>query len=206
MRKNLRLLSIFGLIFIGLVCAWYYPVLISLFRPVLVAESEEVRLADEQTQELATNTLRFARLGINTPLAESAQMNPLNYEDWDIIREILLDGVALTYAGPSYQQAPTALVIGHSSDTYPHPYSAIFAGLGQTKINDHFQIDVMDDERNFTVVQIDQVRPNDTSYFNNLASYSGSTKRIALVTCWPPLTTRNRLVIVGEELPKTNPN
>ncbi len=175
---------------------WYYPLLSGLLKPsVIVPIAQAIR--EDKTP--TNNTLFYPNLGITSPLIVSKETSPLKYQDWNTIRQALRNGVNLAFTEESFDNSNFAFVTGHSSDTYPHKHASIFAGLGQAKVDDEILLNIDETIYVFKVVETKVLNPTDIKDFEELQKNESGKKRIALVTCWPVLTTKNRLVIMAEE-------
>ncbi|MEI6478124.1 MAG: sortase [bacterium] len=189
-------------LFVIIFAAWNWATLASLSQPqfhaIMVAIGKQPATPDYQADQ---NRFVFPRLAIDAPFTESPSSSPLNFQDWDSIRTALTKGVSLNYSTSTLDGAKLAYVTGHSSDTYPHPYSSVFASLGQAKVGDQFVITGHGEIRTYKVVSSQVVNPRNVLAFSeaNLAGGS-STQRVAVVTCWPLLTNLNRLVVLGERV------
>jgi LPXTG-site transpeptidase (sortase) family protein len=159
----------------------------------------------------------YERLGITAPLRVEAGRSPLTRQDWPVLLAGLRQGVVLTV--PETQQVSDApypdrseptFVVGHSSDYFPHPYAAVFAGLIHARPGDTFSLERKGVVEVYTVTGKTIVEPTDAPAFtggsvqadvSDIASgQPASTDAIRLVTCWPPLSTKKRLVVTGERL------
>ncbi|MEK7184016.1 MAG: sortase [Patescibacteria group bacterium] len=175
---------------------WNWSVIASLLRPTLVRQGI---VATPTVAQLTPNTVVYDSLGIVAPLTINAGTSPLIESDWSVIRTALTQGVSLAYDGDSFETTRLAFVTGHSSDATKHAYDSIFAPLGQAKPGDIFRIAVEDAVYQYRVDQIQELSPTSADAFLALQPTSGPS-RLALVTCWPPLTTKMRLVVLGERL------
>jgi len=180
---------------LGLAVLWYANVIISVVTPPMIALGQEKH---QGASALSNNTFYYPRLGITAPVTVSANTSPLNSADWNTIREALTKGVSAAFSGPNFADSNVIFLTGHSSDTYPHAYSAIFAGLGEAEVGDIVQINVDDHLYEFTVKDKQIIAPTNVQAFEDLSPKDQKIQRLVLVTCWPVLTTKNRLVIVTE--------
>lgn len=171
------------------------PVAVSLARPQLSALVPQ--LSPTPLPQLE-NSLAYPRLGISAPLTDGPNTSPLVASDWQQLKEALRKGVMLSYSEDSFADAPFAYAVGHSSDTYPHAFSSIFAALGQAEPGDTFTLRVDEYEHSYAVTRTLILDPNDTRAFEALRQTDRPT--VALVTCWPILTTSKRLVVLGERM------
>lgn len=173
---------------------WYGELVYNLAKPTLVSYAPVI--AKQQT--LPPSYIRIPSLGVVAPMTVAAQTNPMENKDWNVIRQALTQGVALSYTTPTFNDAGLAFITGHSSDGYPHAFASVFAPLGQLNKDETFEIKVDGHVYTYTVVDKDVFAPTDIQRFTQLASSDSNKQRVVLVTCWPVLTTRNRLVIIGE--------
>lgn len=186
-KKSFRVL----LLALGLVFLYNVPTLISLSKPIIIrATSGSINNISKPSADL--NHLVYPALGINLPFKELAGISPIDPKDWPAIRSQLTEGGALT------SSLGVNMLIAHSADSYPHSYSAVFAPLGQVKINDEFVLNKDGSLQIYKVIETRVINPNKPDdYFKK---WAGNNQILALVTCWPPLTTTNRLVVVGKAL------
>lgn len=180
---------------VGLFVAWHSSLLSSLLRPTLVHRGF-VSLENTKPQ---TDILVYESLGISAPISVNAGTSPLVQADWSVIRESLMHGVSLAYTDSTFDDSKLAFITGHSSDTTRHPFDSVFAPLGQAKVGDKFQVFLSDTQYDYQVISRQTIAPTNTEEFLALGS-KDEAKRVALVTCWPPLTTKTRMVVVGQRL------
>lgn len=192
--KRSWLAPLLGLLVLG-VGLWQLSALSTSARPPLVDNGIFPVATAQSTEEV----LHYPRLELSAPITNNPNTDPFNQEDWQRIQESLTRGVSLTYAGEQFSSAAFAYIIGHSSDVTRHPYDNIFAILGQSQVGDEFSLEVEGEVYSFRVTESVIFDPRDTEKFFELANRPSEVKRVALVTCWPPLTTKQRLVVIGEE-------
>lgn len=185
----IKRIGLVAALFIVLSAVWYWPLISQLIRPGLV-EVGVVKIEQPEHDGFA-----YERLGISSPLSVNSETSPIAEQDWSKISEDLRQGVSLAFEGVSFSEAQLAFLTGHSSDTVRHPYASIFAPLGQAKIGDTFIIAVDGQDYNYQVTDKKIISPIAVDQFRQLED--DNIQRVALVTCWPPLTTTNRMVIVG---------
>lgn len=186
-----------GLIVIGFL-VWNSSLLWNLSRPIVSRGNNAITVqAAVDSQAPLPDEFIYPKLGITAPLHDNPGTSPLRTQDWGQIAEDLHHGVSLAYDASSLDKATSAYVTGHSSDTYPHPYSTVFAALGQAKIGDQFALVTHNVVYKYRVVEERLAYPTDIKAF----TISDTTKQhVLLVTCWPPLTTAERKIIVGERI------
>lgn len=190
LQRFLKFLAIFGV----LIAVWQGALFMSLLRPAFVATG---LIAEPERTHVG---FTYSTLGIQAPLVVAAQTSPLETASWAEIRRALTEGVSLAFDAATLAEARLAFVTGHSSDTYPHAYSTVFAPLGQARLGDSFVLGVDDKEYQYRVIERHVLSPFVTDQFLALAPDDDDQARVALVTCWPPLTTTQRLVVVGERV------
>lgn len=181
----------------GLV-AWYYPLVESAVKPPLARSGIAKALDPDQTP--ANNTLAYPQLGIESPIVLLPQTSPLNTSDWESLRTALRQGIGISYEGESFEDSRLVFATGHSSDTYPHKYASVFASLNQAQGNDVITLVIDNKKHDFKVIESKIINPTHVNEFKALEPAEGSPKRLVMVTCWPVLTTKNRMVVVAEEI------
>jgi|GEM_PF-5830510 len=177
--------------------AWFSPLLISLAKPSVQAVTQPTT-APPVEATLAENRLFYARLGIEVPMQVLSEANPMVYSDWNKFREALRGGVALSYDTKTFEESPLSFISGHSSDIYPHEFSSVFAPLNQAEPGDTISFRIEGKTYHFSVTEKMIITPKDVKKFESLQATDPAKQRIALVTCWPLLTSKNRLVVVAE--------
>lgn len=189
-------------IFVGLMAVWNWQTVSSVARPTVQVIKAKINQPTPPVYNPTETAFYFPRLGIEAPMSQSAESSPLRSSDWNSIRGALEKGVSLNYEAGSLAEARLAFVTGHSSDRYPHAYSSIFAGLGQAKEGDEFVLTAEGSIWHYRVISKRVVDPRNVIGFSEAALATGgnSGHYVALVTCWPLLTDRQRLVVVGEYL------
>lgn len=180
---------------------WFGNILTGITRPYQVATVRLAPAALAATSfSVEDNTLNYPALGLTAPLTILPNSNPFDVRDWSKIRPALTHGAAVSFVSNDFNIAPFAFVIGHSSDLYPHPYSAIFAGLNQAKIGDVITINIDHETYHYRVNAKKVLDPADAASFQALVSTDPTVHRLGIVTCWPVLTTRDRLVVVADRI------
>ena len=197
LKQRFRKILIFIAVFGALLFIWQGALLLSLLRPTFI-QTGLITAAIEEAEE----GFSYPSLGINAPVTVSPATSPLETQSWAEIRQALTQGVSLAFRENSPADARLAFVTGHSSDTYPHAYSTVFAPLGQARIGDTFLLTISDSIRQYEVVDRLTLSPFAIERFEGLKPIDGQPNRVVLVTCWPPLTTAQRLVVVGEQIPE----
>lgn len=192
--KKISLSILLGGLLIGI---WNGHTVDAISKPYFLSLKTQEKPQYDYSKEM----FYYPRLDISAPLSSSASTSPLQSKDWDSIRFALEKGVSLNFTASEFPAAKLAFVTGHSSDRYPHPYSAVFAGLGQSKEGDEFSLTTGGSMWTYRVISKQIVDPRNMLAFSEQALAGNSVKpRVALVTCWPLLTSLNRLMVVGERI------
>ena len=176
---------------------WNLSTVVSLGKPYAISL---IPALDVQPVYGADDTFSYPRLGISAPISDQPQTSPLVTSDWSVIRQDLLKGTALSYDGSSFDQASLAFLTGHSSDTYPHPYSSVFAGLGEARVGDEVTLTVKDTIYHYKIMSEQVLDPNQPAEFEALKPGDPNAHYLALVTCWPVFTSSKRLVLLGSRM------
>lgn len=178
--------------------SWNWSLVENVVKPVTLPLWPKVQPAQ---QAAAGEQFSYPSLGITAPFSEHPQTSPLVIADWPKLLPTLRQGLSLSYANDDFSKANFAYLVGHSSDTIPEPYAAIFAGLGQAKVGDRFTLSRQGTLWQYQVVSREIVDPGNMSAFSEAQLRLGhdpSKPELALVTCWPVFTTRERLIVLGE--------
>jgi len=173
---------------------WYGATIYELLKPKLI--QNHIIAPISITSQNYKDQFIYPTLGIRAPITFSSQTNPMDTRDWNKIGTSLKNGVSANYSEKIFEDSSLVFIIGHSSDNYPHKYSSIFAPLGQAKKGDDFYVATDLKIYHYTVTDSKILNPNDLDGFNSLKS--DSIKQVALITCWPVLSIKNRLVILGQ--------
>lgn len=149
-----------------------------------------------------TDELIIPRLGLSVPIVRS-NTDPTAITDWQVIKQDLTQGVSLATKRPLPGQSGTTIITGHSSDWNPHRYSAVFATLSTLQPGDLIYVAWQNQYLTYKVNSRQIINPTDKTFFEQELRQTNSGHRLALITCWPVLTTRQRLVVLAS--PANNP-
>lgn len=128
---------------------------------------------------------------------------PLNFSatsiDENQIENALQDGVVHYPTTVMPGQTGNTAFFGHSSNNILNPghYKFVFTLLHELVPGDTFYLTYGGKVYAYQVFQKEVVSPNDVSVLNNV---SGKTATATLITCDPPGTSINRLIIWGEQV------
>lgn len=198
--KRLLLVVLLTLIFAGL---WNIRLLVQVAKPQILSLTQP-ETAKKLPETVADNTLVYPRLGINTPIQEKAASSPMDQKDWAQMAAALRQGISLNYTEADFSQSRLSFLTGHSSDTYPHAYSAVFSPLGQAEVGDTFALNNKGTTSTYKVIDKKILNPADKTGYLSYLSPDPSIQRVELVTCWPLFSTSKRLVVVGEKVAKSD--
>ncbi len=198
MRRFLLVLLIPTLLVAGanwrtVLAIWQRPFL----KEVAVAEATGEKANQSISEQ---DRLIIPRLRLEAPITASTT-DPTQQADWQTIKQDLRQGVSLSTKLTLPGETGTAVIIGHSSDWWPHRYAAIFANLDQLEPNDSLVVDFREARYHYRVIGKQVVSPYDQQFFNDLVTSSTDQSRLALITCTPLFTTAKRLVVTAELVP-----
>ena len=129
-----------------------------------------------------------------------ANVDPYNSK---VYQRELTKGVAHAAGTAFPDQKGNTFLFAHSSDNFynANRYNAVFYLLNKMEIGDDFLIVYEKEKYTYRVVEDKLVPPEAVEY---LAAPLGDPDKqtVTLMTCWPPGTTINRLVVVGELINK----
>lgn len=187
-------LALLATLVIGLVINW--RLLWTLIKLEL-QPNQVTATSVETTVDTSSDYLRIPTLGLKAPLVVSS-VDPTNVADWSIIKKDLTQGVSLSTKLSLPGQSGTTVITGHSSDWWPHPYSAVFAGLNRLEPGDLVQVVYNGRLHRYQIREKQIVEPTSELFSQNSLQQPTDKNRLFLVTCWPLLTTQQRLVVIAE--------
>jgi len=119
--------------------------------------------------------------------------------DENLIENNLEDGVVHYPTTSLPGQNGNGAIFGHSSNNILNPgkYKFAFVLLHDLTIGDTFTLDYQGKAYVYQVFQRQIVSPNDVSVLNNIPGHQAT---FTLITCDPPGTSLNRLVVVGDQI------
>jgi LPXTG-site transpeptidase (sortase) family protein len=184
------------LIPILIVAALNWRTITSIVRFSFTTRTHQATLADlPQPTQQTDNTLVIPSIDLDIPVIPSAA-DPTKVSDWGILKQNLTQGVGLAEKLTMPGSSGTTMIIGHSSDLYPHPYAAVFAGLNSLAPGDPIQLRYKGQTYTYTATSKRIVEPNDLRFFEELEAKNDG-QQLALVTCWPLFTSAKRLVVIA---------
>ena len=161
-----------------------------------------IKQSEPSTSETATSNinegnssyaLRIEKLGLEAPIIPNIDGN--NKEEY---MKALESGVAQMAKTALPGEAGNTVIFGHSSyyESKPGGYKTIFADLDKLAAGDIIQLSSGAKIVSYTVIEIKTVKPEDVSIVNQ----NKNEYKLTLITCWPPKTTNERLVVVAKEI------
>lgn len=121
-------------------------------------------------------------------------VNPFNSSEYQVA---LTKGVAHAKGSAYPGQFGNVFLFSHSSVNFyeASKYNSVFYLLSKLNKGDDIYIFYNKTKLKYKIVGKKTVSPNDVSY---LAANNSKKHTLTLMTCWPPGTTLNRLIIVAE--------
>ena len=133
------------------------------------------------------------KISVSAPIVLNIDGN--NKEEY---MKALENGVAQMAKTALPGEAGNTVIFAHSSyyESRPGNYKTIFADLDKLAAGDIIQLSSGAKIVSYTVIEIKTVKPEDVSIVNQ----NKNEYKLTLVTCWPPKTTNERLVVVAKEI------
>lgn len=175
---------------------WYGPTIWDLIKP---RTANPLPIAQTSSQPSSqSDSFLYPALSINAPLTISQNTNPTVTSDWSKFRDALTKGVSLSFDANSFQNASLVFIVGHSSDSYPHPFSTIFAPLTKGQVGDIVELTLDKTTYQFKIIDRQIIGPTDVAKFMSYVSPDPSIQRLEVVTCYPVFTSAKRLTLIAE--------
>lgn len=185
------------LIPIFIVAGLNWRTILTIVRFTVTTSAHHVTLADlPPPEQQADNSLVIPAIGLKVPVIASAA-DPTQVGDWSVLKQNLTKGVGLAEKLTLPGEKGTTMIIGHSSDLYPHQYAAAFAGLNNLQSGDPISLKYHGQTFRYTVSSKQIVEAHDLTYFGQL-NQQRESQQLALVTCWPLFTSAKRLVVTAQ--------
>lgn len=121
------------------------------------------------------------------------------------IQKGLEDGVVHYITTPNPGEKGNSVIVGHSSNNILNSgkYKFAFVLLNKLEVGDTFSLTKNSKRYTYRIYDKKIVKPNDLSVLNN----NDKSATVTLITCDPPGTSINRLIVIGEQItpdPNTN--
>ena len=135
-------------------------------------------------------TLNIEKLGLSAPIILDIDGN--NKEQY---MKALENGVAQMAKTALPGEIGNTVIFGHSSyyRNKPGNYKTIFAKLNDLARGDKISVTTPDKNLTYNVSEVKIVAPEDLS----VVDQESPSSKLTLLTCWPPKTTEQRLVVVA---------
>jgi len=153
-------------------------------------------LVEEQGGDIVPADMKFSvivpKIGGNVPVIEN--VDPYNEHEY---RNALKNGVAHARGSVFPGEDGNTFLFAHSSDNFytANHYNTVFYLLHKLENGDQFFIVHDGTVYEYAVSSTREVSPEAVEY---LETKSNDTQTATLMTCWPPGTASNRLLVFGE--------
>jgi len=191
-RKTLFTLTPFIALILGVALGTYYhnEVLVW-WRAALTALNNNQDVVTEETApEISdqASAIILPRFDLTVPLVYSDTLEE------EVIQEHLKSGAVVLPLGTTFGETGNVVITAHSSGTTAFgPYRFAFAKLGELNEQDQFQIKTPTATYAYRVYSKEVVWPHQVDHLPK-----GEKSTITLVTCWPPWTNLQRLLVHSE--------
>ena len=194
-----------GLISVVVFIFIQYNQLFSAFFHGLISpgdESSTIIIADNNNQPASENpTLFIPKLSVKTPIIFNLE------NQTEAASQKALEGGVINFpvdgASAKPGQNGNTVILGHSSSDLFNSgnYKFIFVQLNRLDLGDLFYIDYKNVRYSYEISDKEIIAPTDLSKLN----LGSSSPYATLITCDPPGTTLNRLIVIGRQI-SPNPN
>ncbi len=152
--------------------------------------SKEIDLTDE-------TRIIIPKLQIDAPII--LDIDPYNVADYQIA---LSKGVALSKTSADLDELGRSFIFAHSSENFYEAsrYNSIFYLVNKLEAGDKFYITYKSQLYEYEVKGREYVKPDRVDLMS--AKTDNTTKELYLMTCWPPGTTFQRLIVKAELINK----
>lgn len=152
--------------------------------------SKEIEVTDE-------TRIIIPKLQIDAPII--LDVDPYNSSDYQIA---LSKGVALAKTSANLDELGRSFIFAHSSENFYEAsrYNAIFYLVNKLEAGDKFYITYKSQPYEYEVKGREYVKPDRVDLMS--AKTDNTTKELYLMTCWPPGTTFQRLIVKAELVSK----
>lgn len=191
-QKNSRFPIFFGIILllssIGL--------MFTIFFPVFTQEVKyQLRSASIATPQLISVDTQFGiiipKIGANAKII--ANVDPFDSREYQLA---LSRGIAHAKGSALPNEPGNVFLFAHSSANFyeASKYNSVFYLLNKLKLGDEVDIYFQKQKYIYKITETKIVSPTEVSYLRKL----GTRKTLTLMTCWPPGTTLQRLLVIAE--------
>ena len=199
-KRTRRLASALVIAGSGLIAA-ALVIFVYTFYPVIQAELAFSLRSALPTQSSPPVTPVDESFGIVIPkLGANARIVPnVNPYDSSVYQQALTQGVAHAVGTVFPGSVGNVFLFSHSSVNFyeANRYNSIFYLLYKLETGDKIDLYYKGEKFVYRVTEKKTVDPKDVSYLTNQTT----KKTVTLMTCWPPGTTSQRLLVIGELTP-----
>ncbi len=188
---------------IGLLFFIFYPVLLEEAKYIVSDRSQSYEYAitgseiTAQNSEITPINMDFGiivpKINANAPVI--ANVDPYNSKEY---QQKLTQGVAHAKGTSLPDINGNTFLFAHSSANFyeANRFNSVFYLLHRLEIGDQFFISHDGNLYEYIVDEVKTVAPESIDYLTGVSAEKTAT----LMTCWPPGTTLNRLVVVGKQV------
>lgn len=188
-HKNLKIILFILVVFILVLVGYPFEQKIKITNRLIAPKKTNV--VAEKPKTINQNwTLQISKLDISVPII-------LNVDgtDKDAYFKALQNGIAQMSGTASPGEVGNVVIFGHSNfyEDDPGHYKKIFSTLDQLAIGDEIKIISKGQTLIYIVSKTELVDPTDVSVIQ-----ATTNKQLTLLTCWPPGTIDQRLVVIAD--------
>jgi len=170
---------------------------ISTFAPVFKAEvNYQLNKKTEKPLEIVPVDPEFSIVipKINANAKVIKNVDPF---DSKIYQQALTQGVAHAKNTATPDQFGNTFIFAHSAGNWyqANQFNAVFYLLNKLEIGDEIIVFYQSQKYNYIVKETKKIKGSESSY---MLSFSNQ-KQLTLMTCWPPGTTLNRLIVIANQ-------
>ena len=167
------------------------------FTPVFKAEVK-YQLTKKNEKPLEVNPVNpefsiiIPKINVNVKVIKN-----VDAFDSKIYQPALTQGVAHAKNTSTPDQVGNTFIFAHSAGNWyqANQFNAVFYLLNKLETGDEIIVFYQSQKYNYIVKETKKVKGNESSYMLN----SSNQKQLTLMTCWPPGTTLNRLIVIANQ-------
>ncbi len=160
------------------------------YDSIIETEENQTSSSSNSDNNDQVTILEIEKIGISAPIILNVDGN-----DMENYLKTLENGVAHMNKTALPGAVGNSVIFGHSSyyRSKPGSYKTVFAPLDELSDDDLIKITFNENVFQYRVSEIKKIQPEETS----VVEQNNSNHKLTLITCWPPTTTDQRLVIVA---------
>jgi len=173
-------------------------IVLRIFYPVATAEIgyQAKKVIPQKSKVVPVNTdfsIQIPKIGVNANVVKN--VDPYNSA---IYQKALTQGVAHAKGSGLPGFFGNTFIFAHSANSWyqANQYNAIFYLTNKLEIDDEIIINYEKSEYKYKVTEKKIVKSTEINYLSN----NLNTNTLTLMTCWPPGTNLNRLIIIAKTL------